>query len=245
MAEKFKEGKITKIEKLESDVKALKDDVKKMAETLRNSKMLLLQLTKKEAKSPTSPKEKKTDIFNCDICGYKCENIITFNKHTNTKHKEERHPCQKCNKMFKSHDMLEEHIVKIHAEAVKYVIQESSSEVRECSLCEDTFLTNNDFKSHVTDNLKEIKGIDVEYLKSGHELFACNSCSFESNNPELIKNHLAEHTLTPKLVSTNIVKSKEEIKALLKTKDWHDTYDDFGNPLYETTDSEQSSEEKE
>ena len=38
------------------------------------------------------------------------------------------------------------------------------------------------------------------------------------------------------------MKSKEECKALLKTKDWRDAYDELGNPLYDTTGSEQSSD---
>ena len=41
------------------------------------------------------------------------------------------------------------------------------------------------------------------------------------------------------------MKSKEEFKALLKTKDWRHAYDELGNPLYDTTDSEQSSDEEE
>ena len=97
-------------------------------------------------------------------------------------------------------------------------------------LCEDIFSTNEEFKSHISDHHEDI---DKEYLKSGHELFCCNICNFESNNPEYIKKHLAEHTLTPKIVLTNNVKSKEEFKARLKTKDWHNAYDEFGNPLYD------------
>ena len=73
-------------------------------------------------------------------------------------------------------------------------------------------------------------------------LFSCNICNFESKDLEYIKKHLAEHTLTPKIVFTNNVKSKEECKALLKTKDWRDAYDELGDPLYDTTDSEQSSD---
>ena len=37
----------------------------------------------------------------CEICDFKCENIITFNKHKNTKHNEQTHHCQKCNKIFR------------------------------------------------------------------------------------------------------------------------------------------------
>ena len=71
-------------------------------------------------------------------------------------------------------------------------------------------------------------------------MFSCNICNFESNDPNNIKNHLAEHAISPKIVSTNIPVSKEQFKALLKNKDWHDAYDEHGNPWYETTDSEQN-----
>ena len=39
--------------------------------------------------------------------------------------------------------------------------------------------------------------------------------------------------------------SKEEFKALLNSKDWHKAYDEFGNPIYDTTDSENGSDEEE
>ena len=48
-----------------------------------------------------------------------------------------------------------------------------------------------------------------------------------------------DKTQKPKIVFTNNVKSNEEFRALLKTKD------EFGISLYDTTDSEQSSDEEE
>ena len=71
-------------------------------------------------------------------------------------------------------------------------------------------------------------------------MFACTICNFESNIPNDIKNHLAEHTLSPKILSAKNAKTREEIKALLNTKDWRNAYDEHGNPLYESTDSENS-----
>ena len=53
-------------------------------------------------------------------------------------------------------------------------------------------------------HLEEIGYIDIEYLKRGHELFACNICNFESNIPKDMKKNTAEHTLSAKTVSTNI-----------------------------------------
>ena len=79
-------------------------------------------------------------------------------------------------------------------------------------------------------------------MKNGHEIFACSLCDFESNNTELIKKHLAQHTVSPKKVSKQISKSENE--ALLKSKNWQDAYDEEGNPLYDTTASEGSSDEE-
>ena len=158
--------------------------------------------------------------------------------------------------MFHSKEQIETHIMKTHEpeksdepDRIKQTdtvtnTEKDNSALKECSLCDDTLLTNEEFKSHVSGHLEEIRDIDIEYLKSGHELFACTFCNFESNIPNDIKNHLAEHTLSPKIVSAKNGKTKEEIRALLNTKDWRDAYDEHGNPLYETTDSENSAVEE-
>ena len=61
------------------------------------------------------------------------------------------------------------------------------------------------------------------------------------------ENHLAEHTLTSKekidVKSLAICKKNKE--AILNSKRWRDMYDDQGNPLFETTDEENSSEDEE
>ena len=118
-----------------------------------------------------------------------------------------------------SHTILEEFIVKFHAYPLKYQF-DSSSKVRECSFCEDAFVTNEEFKSHVSDHIEEIKDIDIDYLKSGNELFVCHICNFQlKKNSENIKNCLTEQTITLKLAATNNLKTKEEVKAFLKTDD--------------------------
>ena len=93
---------------------------------------------------------------------------------------------------------------------------------------------------YTNEHLAEIKSLDIEYLKNGHEIFACNLCNFESSDTNLIKKHLAQHTQSPKVISKNI--SKSQYKSLLKSKDWCDAYDNEGNPLYDTTSSEDSSD---
>ena len=75
-----------------------------------------------------------------------------------------------------------------------------SSDERECSLCEDKFSSRKEFKIHVAEHLAEIKHIGMEYLKSGHEVFVCNICNFESNIAEDVRTQLAEHTLSPKAI---------------------------------------------
>ena len=112
----------------------------------------------------------------------------------------------------------------------KHVIVKQS----ECSMCEEKFDNYNEYTDHINDHLKEIEEINIEDLKSGHEVFECSLCKFESNDTDLIKNHLATHVLQTKKSSKKI--TREERDAILKTKDWRDMYDEHGNPLYETTD---------
>ena len=82
--------------------------------------------------------------------------------------------------------------------------------------------------------------MDIKYLKTGHEVFICNMCNFESNNTEQSKNHLGKHTISSKAKTKAM--SKYQYEALCRFKNWHDAYDDEGNPLYETMDSEDSSD---
>ena len=73
----------------------------------------------------------------------------------------------------------------------KHVIKNKS----ECSMCEEKFDTYNEYTDYVNDHLKEIEDLDMEDLKSGHEVFERSFCKFESNDTALIKTHLATHVL--------------------------------------------------
>ena len=68
----------------------------------------------------------------------------------------------------------------------------------ECSMCEEKFDNYNEYTDNRNDHLKESEEINIEDLKSGHEVFECSLCKFESNYPDLIKNHLATHVLQTK-----------------------------------------------
>ena len=73
----------------------------------------------------------------------------------------------------------------------------------------------------------------------------CCSCHFQSNNPEAVKVHLAEHVLQQKetrRVKSNVEKYKDK---MLKSKNWRNMYDNHGNPLFDSTDSETDTYEDE
>ena len=95
---------------------------------------------------------------------------------------------------------------------------------------------------HVQEHLEEIKEIDIEYLKSELEIFDCSTCHFESNNPVAIKSHLAEHVLKPKQKAKVKSKTRKYKKAMLDSKNWLDMFDDEGNPFFDSTDSDISSD---
>ena len=42
--------------------------------------------------------------------------------------------------------------------------EKDKPELKECSLCDDTLLTNEEFKSHVSGHLEEIRDINIEYF---------------------------------------------------------------------------------
>ena len=184
----------------------------------------------------------------CTICKYGCEKAITMKKHMNTKHDQASYKCNEFNEEFQSNDALAVHISKEHekdhSDKQEYSVLGKQAkhvpDMKDCPLCEDSFLTDEEFNIHINEHLTEIKSMNIEYLKNGHEIFVCNICSFESNNTEQIKNHLAKHTLSPKAKTKPM--SKSQYEALCKSKNWQDAYDDEGNPLYETTDSEDSSD---
>ena len=240
-----------KIELLEKELIVLNYEVNQLQINAKKTTLLLDELTKKAANN-ANIKEAEAEIsFHCKICNYKSKKEATLNKHKNTKHPDVSYKCDRCGTTFLSKDKMESHIVLNHnkdQEKLSGSLSEndvSISCVQECSLCEDKFVTKKEFKIHVANHLSEIQDIDVEHLKSGHEIFVCSICSFESNIDKDIKNHLAEHTLTPRVDSEKLAICRENKKAILKSSNWRDMYDDQGNPLFDSTDDENSSEDNE
>ena len=102
---------------------------------------------------------------------------ITLIKHKNTKHQQKTYSCDKCSMTFHSKEKIELHIMKTHdpekndePDRIKQAVtvtdtEKDNSALKECSLCDDTLLTNEEFKSHVSGHLEEIRDIDIEYLK--------------------------------------------------------------------------------
>lgn len=240
-----------RIEMLEKEMIVLNYDVTQLNANIRKTEILLDELNKSTS-IQTNAKETEAEVwFHCKVCDYKSKRKTTLNKHNNTKHPEGSYKCFKCAKTFISKDILESHKNKRHMQdkgrkgGSQSKNNASVVDVKECSLCDDQFLTQEEFKIHITEHLEEIQNIDVEYLKSGNEIFSCSLCSFESNVSKDIKDHLADHTLTTKVGSENLSISKRNKEAILKSKNWRDMYDDEGNPLFETTDEENSSEDDE
>ena len=59
-----------------------------------------------------------------------------------------------------------------------------------CIFCE------NYLEEHISDHLEEIKEINIESLKSGHDIYECTMCSFESGHNDSIREHLIKHVLS-------------------------------------------------
>ena len=144
-----------------------------------------------------------------------------------------------------SKERLEEHIESERKDDPDKVIQQDiEPEISECSICDDKFITHAEYTKHIKDHIEEIKDIDIEYLKNGHEIFECSSCHFQSNKPEAVKRHLTEHLLQPKDKVKIKSKCKQYKEKMLKSKNWRDMYDHEGNPIFESTDNDTSSEDE-
>ena len=63
----------------------------------------------------------------------------------------------------------------------------------ECSLCEDIFGSEIEYKKHIEEHIEEIENIDIASLTNGHDLFECNLCSFESGLGDSIREHMINH----------------------------------------------------
>ena len=49
----------------------------------------------------------------------------------------------------------------------------------ECSMFDDNLLTQEESTNHISEHLKEIQEIDIEYLKNGHKIFQWSTCNFQ------------------------------------------------------------------
>ena len=92
----------------------------------------------------------------------------------------------------------------------------------------------------LNEHLDEIEEIYVESLKNGHEEFECSLCKFKSNDEEAVKNHLIRHVPKPPEKSTKAAKTRKEQELIIQNVSLLELYDDDGNPLYDSTDSESS-----
>ena len=128
----------------------------------------------------------------------------------------------------------------------------------EWSHCEEKFDSTEEMKDHIEEHLEEIKEIDKEYLKNGCELFACNKCTFNSNDTEKIKMHLSNHIRNdPPGSRSNEASMKVDVDKDVHYKDvekapevrkynWRDKFDDLGKfirPVTSDDDSEADANE--
>ena len=157
---------------------------------------------------------KDTNAYNCNQCEYSSATKMSLIKHINTKHA---------------------------LNPVKQVVTEQVV-VPSCSLCDDNFNTVEEYEEHVQEHKDEIEEIDVTALTNGLELFECNLCSFESGHEDSIKEHLLDHVNLPSNASEKEKRKNAKLEAL-KSGNLLDLYDDDGNPLYDSTDSEYSDSE--
>ena len=66
-------------------------------------------------------------------------------------------------------------------------------------------------------------------------------CKFKANIPEAIKTHLTKHVLQPKDKHVIKTKTKEYKKSILSLNTWHDMFNNEGEPVLDSTDSDESS----
>ena len=99
----------------------------------------------------------------------------------------------------------------------------------------------------MNEHIQEINQIDIETLKGGQDIFKCNLCDFQSGETATVRDHLKDHintTLYPTNADVDKTLQKEKKrdakKEALKSGNLLDLYNDDGNPLYETTDDENS-----
>ena len=96
----------------------------------------------------------------------------------------------------------------------------------ECSLCEDSFSSSKELKTHIDEHIEEIEGLNIESLTKGHDLFECNLGSFESGHKDNIREHLIAHVSPQRENQLENISAK---KAECQAKRLLHEYDDDGN----------------
>ena len=242
------------------------DGLQLQVENMNNESSLRKEKTMHNKKGRNSD-----NLLSREMCDYKCAKEITLKKYNNTKHLPQKLVCENCEDQFVSKAALKSHMEKKHKGLLDNQENEhyddrpnlnkepSNKEIaskvvephgHECSLCEDNFSTQEEYYKHVNEHLQEVNGIDIESLKSGHEVFKCNLCDFQSGQTVAVKDHLKQHiqiTLSTSNSNLDKISAKEKRrnakKEALKTGNLLDLYDDDGNPLNDTTYDETSDSE--
>ena len=153
--------------------------------------------------------------------------------------------CKNCDFRAETNNMLRKHINTKHpvAKVCGEDMQDCCESSLECSMCQDKFVSNNELNEHVEEHITEIKNIDVDDLKSGHKEFECIQCGFKAKDNDGVKSHLVEHAMQSYVNVKRITKTRKEKEQIIKAGSFRDLYNDEGDPLYDTADSEDSDSE--
>ena len=231
-----KDENILKIEDLEGQVHVLKENVDKLTKTnnditnnetkLRNTLAdiverlkFLEQRHKEQDEIVNDSKESPGEITSEK--NSKAKDVDNTTDETKTVNKtDDNFKCDQCNFKTNKINTLTKHTTTKHAIMIS---KECNSK---CSLCEDRFQTDQEFKKHIAEHMEEIEVMDLASLTHGNDLFECNLCSFESGMGDSIREHLIDHvnsSLEEEITGKEVKSVQSEAKSLL------DEYDDDGN----------------
>ena len=196
----------------------LSNTIEDVVERLRTIEQEQMEQRKMKAYSGEIPKEGETGNKKKEV------EIIVTDTNANSNRKDtsasihnNSFKCDQCSFISDTRITLNKHTNTKHAE------QDSGYE---CSLCEDSFSSSKELKTHIDEHIEEIEGLNIAELTKGHDLFECNLCSFESGHEDSIREHLIAHVNPQnKDHSGNILSKKAECQA----KSLLDEYDDDGN----------------
>ena len=167
--------------RMDIEVKILKESLVNMTKTCEElrveTKKIIKEMDNKVLHNPKTnitdsefQSKKKTELLHqFNECDYTASKEITMKEHFNSKHYNTVN-CQKC-------ELLDNHINEHHnnkSSFIKETPKVSEPDNHECSLCEDEFSTREDYDEHMNEHIQEINQIDIETLKSSHDIFECN-----------------------------------------------------------------------